>query len=175
LNAYEGMFLFDPASAIEWPNVEAEMNRLMERAQAQIVIMKKWDERRLAYEIRGRKRACYVLVYFRASGDRIAALERDVQLSEHILRCLILRVDHLTSDDEMKKVAEESAASVVAAAERVERSDRYDRSDRYERSDRSDRPFRGHGRSGGPPPDVADDRSTFAGAEADAAPGTEDR
>lgn len=163
MNAYEGMFLFDPASAIEWANVEAEMNRLMERAQARVVVMKRWDERRLAYEIRGRKRACYVLVYFRAPGDRIAGLERDVQLSEHILRCLILRVDHLETDEEMIKAAEDSVASVVAAAERPER------------------PYRGGaGRHGGQEgreavPEVPDDRSTFAGAEAEAASETEDR
>jgi len=106
LRAYEGMFLFDPAAAVEWSNVEDEIRRLIGRAGGELVVCKRWDERRLAYEIRGRKRACYVLTYFRAPSDRIAGLERDVQLSEHVLRCLILRVDHMATDEEMKAAAE---------------------------------------------------------------------
>ncbi len=106
MKAYEGMFLFDPAAAAEWSNVEAEINRLIERAGGKLVACRRWDERRLAYEIRGRKRGCYVLTYFRAPGDRIGSLERDAQLSEQILRCLILRVDHMTTDEEMRTAAE---------------------------------------------------------------------
>lgn len=107
MRAYEGMFLFDPAAAVDWSNVEAEVNRLISRAEGQLIACKRWDERRLAYEIRGRKRACYVLTYFRAPGDRIAGIERDVQLSENILRCLVLRADHLT-EEEMKQAVEKT-------------------------------------------------------------------
>jgi small subunit ribosomal protein S6 len=147
------MFLFDPASAIEWSNVEAEMKRLMDRAQAQIVVMRRWDERRLAYEINGRKRACYVLVYFRAAGDKINALERDVQLSEHVLRCLILRCDHLETDEEMTKAADDSVASISAPP--PERPDRY-----RGRGDMSDGPG---GDGGDDRPRFSDDRPRFSG------------
>jgi len=157
LKAYEGMFVFDPASAVDWSNVEAEVNRIMERAQAKVVIIKKWDERRLAYEIKGRKRGCYVLVYFRAPGDSIAGMERDAQLSEHILRVLILRT-HLETDEQMQKLAEESAAQASAPPERT---DRYERSDRYERGGRDGGP------RGGVVADLGDDAATFAGAGAD--------
>ncbi|MBN1490991.1 MAG: 30S ribosomal protein S6 [Phycisphaerae bacterium] len=112
MKAYEGMFLFDPAAAVEWSNVEAEVNRLLGRASAELIACKRWDERRLAYEIRGRKRGFYVLTYFRAPTDRIAALERDVQLSEQILRCLIIRVDHMT-DEEMKEAVNKTPEPMV--------------------------------------------------------------
>lgn len=121
MRAYEGMFLFDPAVAVEWSNVEAEVNRLISRAEGELIACKRWDERRLAYEIRGRKRACYVLTFFRAPGDRIAGIERDVQLSESVLRCLVLRADHMT-DEEMK-----------AAVEKPPEPPSEDRGDRYGR------------------------------------------
>ncbi|RME37376.1 MAG: 30S ribosomal protein S6 [Planctomycetota bacterium] len=99
MNQYEAMFLFDPTFAGSFENCEGEIRRLMERAEAEILFCRKWDERRLAYPIRGRKRGVYVLVYFKAAPDRIAGLERDARLSEHILRVLVLRADHVTPED----------------------------------------------------------------------------
>jgi len=92
------MFLFDPALGSEWGKVEAEVNRLMERCGARVIMWGKWDERRLAYPIKQHKRAVYVLVYFQADADKIVGLERDVQLSEVVLRSLVLRADHVSEE-----------------------------------------------------------------------------
>jgi len=101
---YEGMFLFDPAVAASWENAQQELSRIMDRAGARMIASGKWDERRLAYEISGRKRGLYALTYFEAEATKIGDMERDVRLSESILRCLVIRVDHLT-EDEMKDLA----------------------------------------------------------------------
>lgn len=98
MNQYEAMFLFDPTFGSSLEKCEGEIRRLMERAQAQILFCGKWDERRLAYKIRGRKRGVYVLVYFKAAPDKIASLKRDVKLSESILRILVLRADDVTRE-----------------------------------------------------------------------------
>ena len=96
MNQYEAMFLFDPTFGATFENCEAEIRRLMTRAEAEILLCQRWDERRLAYKIKGRKRGVYVLVYFKAPTDKITPLERDAQLSEQILRLLVLRADGLT-------------------------------------------------------------------------------
>ncbi len=98
MNQYEAMFLFDPTfgSAIE--NCESEVNRLMERAEGEILFIGKWDERRLAYRINGRKRGVYMLVYFKAPPDKIAGLQRDAQISEEILRLMVVRADGVSRD-----------------------------------------------------------------------------
>jgi len=98
LNQYEAMFLFDPTYGAAFEACETEIRRVMDRAEAEIVFCKKWDERRLAYRIRGRKRGVYVLVYFKADPSRIPGIERDVQLSEHLLRVLVLRADDVTPE-----------------------------------------------------------------------------
>lgn len=103
---YEGMFLFDPGMLTDWDSVQKEVYRLLERAEAQVVACSQWDERRLAYEIKGRKRGVYALTYFKADPNKIVGIERDVQLSESALRCLILRVE--MTDDEMKEAASSS-------------------------------------------------------------------
>jgi small subunit ribosomal protein S6 len=92
------MFLFDPTFGSSFESCEAEVRRLMERVDAEIVFCRKWDERRLAYRIKGRKRGVYVLVYFKAEPNKIVPLERDVQLAENILRVLILRADGVTPE-----------------------------------------------------------------------------
>lgn len=94
MNQYELMYVFDPNFATDYTAVEAEVRRLMERCGASDVRFQKWDERRLAYKIKGRKRGFYVLSFFKASGERIASLERDIQLSENILRHMIVRADY---------------------------------------------------------------------------------
>jgi len=105
LNQYEAMFLFDPTFGGSFENCEAEIRRLMERAEAEIVFCRAWDERRLAYKVKGRKRGVYVLVYFKAAPGKIAPLERDAQLSENILRMLVLRADGVTPEAMEKALA----------------------------------------------------------------------
>jgi len=87
---YEAMFLVDSAQAQNWDAIITAIKTILEKTEAEIVSIKKWDERRLAYEINGKSRGTYILCYFRADGDRIRDIERDVQLSERIMRVLIL-------------------------------------------------------------------------------------
>ena len=97
---YEGMFLVDSAlAAADWDGINGLIKGLLEKADAEIVSMRKWDERKLAYEIQRKGRGTYILCYFRAGGDRISSIERGVQLSEKVMRVLILCVEHLTQED----------------------------------------------------------------------------
>ena len=95
MRTYEGMFLLE-AGQPGFEEAVAPVRTVFERNQAQIVHLKKWDERRLSYDIMGRRRGLYVLSYFRVEPTKIAEIERDVQLDERILRVLILSADHLT-------------------------------------------------------------------------------
>ncbi|MCH8149369.1 MAG: 30S ribosomal protein S6 [Planctomycetes bacterium] len=98
MNQYEGMFLFDPTFGSSIENCETEVNRLMERADGEILFIGKWDERRLAYRINGRKRGVYMLVYFNAPPDKIAGMQRDAQISEDLLRLMVVRADGVSRD-----------------------------------------------------------------------------
>ena len=98
MKRYEGMFLFDNTALHEWSDVEAEVRRLFERIHAEPLVCVKYDERKLAYEIKGRKRGTYVLTYFDADPQRITDLERDARLSELILRTIVLRTDKLSEE-----------------------------------------------------------------------------
>jgi small subunit ribosomal protein S6 len=105
LNKYEVMLLLDPAFASNEEEVNKEIGRLMERAGAEIITQHRWDERRLAFEIKRRKRGVYLLVYVRGPNTSVGSLERDVQLSEGILRALILRADHVSEEKMQNPIA----------------------------------------------------------------------
>ena len=97
---YEGMFLVDSAKAAsDWDGVNAAIKRILDRAEAEIVSIRKWDDRRLAYDIKGVSRGTYLLCYFRADGRQIQSIEKAVQLSETIMRALILNADLMTQED----------------------------------------------------------------------------
>ena len=97
---YEAMFLVDSAqAAADWDEVCATIKNILKRSEAEIVSLNKWDERKLAYEIKGVIRGTYILCYFKADGSRIQDIERDVRLSERIMRALILTAEHITEQE----------------------------------------------------------------------------
>jgi ribosomal protein S6 len=88
------MFVVDAGrGGSEFPEIIRHIANLLERVDAQILRIEKWDERKLAYRIKRAKRGIYILVYFRAEGSAVAGLRHDVQLSEQLLRVLVLRAD----------------------------------------------------------------------------------
>ena len=97
---YEAMFLVDSAQAAsDWDGITGAIETILKRAEAEIVSMKKWDERRLAYDIQKKSRGTYILCYFRADGQKISAIERDVKLTERIMRVLILSAETRSQED----------------------------------------------------------------------------
>ncbi len=104
LPLYEGLFLFN-TQAIDGDLQQAvdHLNEILQRADAQIVAMTRWDERKLSFPIEGQKRGLYLLTYFRVRGTQVANIERDVNLSELLLRAMVLRADHM-GDVELEQV-----------------------------------------------------------------------
>jgi small subunit ribosomal protein S6 len=118
---YEGMFLVDSALATaDWEGVVSTIRTILERAEAEIVSLRKWDERKLVYNISGKSRGTYILSYFRAEGNRIRDIERDVQLSEKIMRALILNTEQMTPEDIEKETSAIKAEKDKGKQESVE-------------------------------------------------------
>ena len=127
---YEGMFLFPQSAAADLRGVIDHVNSILDRADAEVVAMQKWDERRLAYDIASNKRGLYILTYFKADRSRIPSIERACNLSEIMLRAMVLRAEHVpteeieaadqraTLEDEIK-LRETQAAEATTAAPTV--------------------------------------------------------
>jgi ribosomal protein S6 len=91
---YEAMFLVDSGQAAsEWDGIIALIEGILKRADAEVVCLRKWSDRRLVYEINHQSRGTYILCYFKVDGRKITGIERDIRLSERIMRSLILTAE----------------------------------------------------------------------------------
>jgi small subunit ribosomal protein S6 len=99
INNYEAMFLLNQAVAADLGGAVTHIREILDKADAQIIAMKKWDERRLAYEIDKQKRGVYILVYFSCNARNVTQIERSCNLSERIMRHLIIRAEHMTTEE----------------------------------------------------------------------------
>jgi small subunit ribosomal protein S6 len=120
------MFLVDSSlAAQDWDGILGTIEGILKRADAEIVTLRKWGDKRLAYEIDHKARGTYILSYFRADGGRIGDIEKDVRLSERIMRVLILstegRAPQDIEKDTVETPAEDHEAEAVQAADDIEK------------------------------------------------------
>jgi len=107
---YEGMFLLDNQVVREdWKRAKAIVTDTLSKHGAKVVCARRWDERRLAYSIRQRHRATYCLAFYAMGNEGIAALRRELDLSESVMRYLIMGIDAVP-DGEIDRAGQEDAA-----------------------------------------------------------------
>lgn len=123
MNTYEGMFLFPQIASSDLKSAQEHVEYIIGRGEGEIISLAKWDERRLAYEIKGNRRGLYFLAYFKATGEGAIEIERQVNLSEQLLRAMILKADLVPADVIAAADAREQLAQEIverAAAEESE-------------------------------------------------------
>ena len=76
-----------------------------------------WGKRRLAYAINDKPEGYYVLVTFKAESDLPREIERNMGISEDILRCLIIKLEEKKHSVKPRPVR--AAAPVAAPAAEV--------------------------------------------------------
>ena len=113
MKTYEGMFLVDNRHANrDWERVVSHVKESITKHGGEMVRYEKWGERKLAYPIKGHRRGTYLLAYFSAEADCVNRVYREVELSETLIRALILAIDSLP---EGKAEAEAAAEGTDAA------------------------------------------------------------
>lgn len=128
VGTFEVMFLVSQAAAAQFGSMLEHLNEIFARAGAEVVAMKKWDDRRLAYEIDKQKRGVYILAYVNCPVDQVSRIERDAQISDRVLRVLITKAAHLSpeeiaANDERQALADEAKMrGAEMAAETTEAS-----------------------------------------------------
>ena len=96
-----------------------------------------WGIKSLAYRIKKNRKAHYALFNLDAPHAAVAEMERQMAISEDVIRFMTVRVEEL----------EEGPSAMLQRRDRDDRPDRGDRFDRGDRPDRGDRGDRGPRRS----------------------------
>ena len=97
-NRYEGMFLLKSKAAKEdWDGLVEHVGKMVETTGGTVASAVKWEERKLAYDIKGHSRATYMLVHFEAPPSGIDPIRNSCKLSDLVLRVLILKGEKETT------------------------------------------------------------------------------
>jgi len=99
----------------------------VEQFGGEILASRMWEERRLAYPIKGHRKGTYWLTYFRLDANQLESLTRQIQLNEGVVRHLLLKIDPRISDAMVQHaltgggpMAERKRTESEAPAEEVE-------------------------------------------------------
>lgn len=96
MHPYELMVILDPG--IDERTVAPSIDKFLgviRTAGGDVQEVDIWGKRRLAYEIKKHNEGIYVVVNFTATPEATAELERQLSLSEAVLRTKVLRSDEL--------------------------------------------------------------------------------
>lgn len=79
------------------PDLEASIDKITDRVRSfiedrsgKITYEENWGKRKLAYEIKKSEVGIYLLWYFEAPAENLAKIERDLRLTEEVIRYMIL-------------------------------------------------------------------------------------
>ncbi|RLS63544.1 MAG: 30S ribosomal protein S6 [Planctomycetota bacterium] len=114
INAYEGMFLFPQTVSADLQSAADHVLETLSKGGAEVISLCKWDERRLAYDIKGNKRGVYFLTYFKCDAQKLTLIERDCRLSEKLLRSMITRADHVSAEQMLAMEGRQQLADETA-------------------------------------------------------------
>jgi ribosomal protein S6 len=109
------MFIIsDTVATSDWEAAVKHVEDLLKNRGAEILKSEKWEDRKFAYKLKGHKRGAYLLIYFNAPTDSISSMKRDFELSDNVLRTLIVKVDKIREskpEEEAEKPVEEIQAN----------------------------------------------------------------
>ena len=118
MRQYEVVYIMDPQLE------EAQHNTLVERFQGivtaqggEVQHIDRWERRRMAYEIKGRREGYYVVMNFQGAPAVEAELDRVFGITDGILRHLITRMDDRRA---ARAIAEAKAAAEAKARAQAE-------------------------------------------------------
>ena len=93
-NVYEGLFILDSDLYARNPDeVSGQIDRFIGEFDGEVLVSRLWEERKLAYPIKGHKRGTYWLTYFKLDTAKVKELNRRYQISDSIVRFLFVKVD----------------------------------------------------------------------------------
>ena len=129
---YETLFVVHPERGARVKEFVERFKKIIEGQGGTFTSADEWGLRDLAYHIDKQSKGFYTLLRYHSTGKGVEELERNLKLTDGILRFLTVRADEKTP------TISPSAPRGHAPDEGPGRSERFDRSERFERSERSE-------------------------------------
>lgn len=126
MHQYELMVILDPS--VEEKTVEPSITKFLKvitAAKGTVDAMNIWGRRRLAYEIQKQTEGIYAVVNMTAPSDAVIELDRQLNLSEAVMRTKVLRAEDVQfSITPIEYVAEKPSERPARKGPRKDSSDK---------------------------------------------------
>lgn len=93
MTLYETLFVVHPEKGPRMKEFIEKFKKVIEGQAGSISEVDEWGSRDLAYRIQKQSKGYYTLLRYRASGQAVEELERNLKLTDGILRYLTVRAD----------------------------------------------------------------------------------
>jgi small subunit ribosomal protein S6 len=113
------MFILDSNRFGRDPDgISGQLADFIQKAGGEILVSRLWEERRLAYPVKGQRKGTYWLIYLSLDSLQLAGLRRQLDITEVVLRYLFLKIDPRIVDA-LVAHAQSAPVPVVAPPEEV--------------------------------------------------------
>jgi small subunit ribosomal protein S6 len=108
MRTYETIFIAHPDLAEE--EVKAlidKMKGIIENLNGQFIKVEEWGRKKLAYKLKKLTKGYYVLIHFLGNGEILVEIERNLRLSDAVLKYQSIRLDKKASEEVQPEIQQE--------------------------------------------------------------------
>ncbi len=120
MNQYEIAVLYHPSLEVDLTKAEERVKKIFSDNGGKVTDTDNWGKRKLAYPIKKEEHAVYVFYKVDLTGESVKKVESTLNITDEVIRYLIVRPD-LKAIDKAEKTKAEKAKK---AAERASNNDR---------------------------------------------------
>jgi small subunit ribosomal protein S6 len=92
MTCYETLFVVKPTLTEEEIKAQiAKIQEVLTKVNAELLATDEIGMRQLAYEVQKQKRGYYTVLYYKANGDAIAEIERNLRINEDVIKFLTVK------------------------------------------------------------------------------------
>lgn len=119
MQKYELLYIVHPDLEASIDKITTSVKGFIESRKGKINYEENWGKRKLAYEIKKSEVGIYVLVYFEAPTEALGKIERDLRLTEEIIRFMVL-----ATSEKVKKAAKVKKPTAEIAEEEPKKAEK---------------------------------------------------
>lgn len=90
---YESMFILPPIEDEKVKENIEKVKNFITKKEGEILEVKEWGKKKLAYEIDHYNEGYYVIILFNLDANHISSLENFYKLNENIIRYIVIKQD----------------------------------------------------------------------------------
>jgi len=121
MNCYETLFVVKPTLTEEEIAAQiAKVKDVLAKVEAELVATDDMGMRKLAYPVEKNNRGYYTVLYYKANGEAIAEIERNLKINEEVIKFLTVKYSKNKEIAQFDKLVAAANKKAAPAAESTE-------------------------------------------------------